>query len=170
MYYGDEIGLTRVDVPPELAQDPWEKREPGLGVGRDPWRTPLQWDDTANAGFSSGRPWLPISPDFQARNITALRADDRSILSLYRVLVALRHAHDAFSLGDQRVLSANDDVLLFERSHAGETFVVALNFGTESRTLRGLGKATLMLSTHLDRSTGDDLVLRGAEGVILKLR
>ena len=169
MYYGDEIGLARVDVAPDLAQDPWEKREPGLGVGRDPWRTPMQWDGTANAGFSSARPWLPLAPDHQACNVTTLRADDRSILSLCRALVALRNAHPAFSLGDQRVIGADGDVLRYERSLGGETFVVALNFATESRSLREPDEGTLVLSTELDRTGVGDCVLRGGEGVIIKL-
>lgn len=169
MYYGDEIGMPRVDIPHELAQDPWEKREPGLGVGRDPWRTPLQWDASANAGFSTGRPWLPTEPDYRTRNIAAEREDDSSILSLYRSLVALRNGHDAFSIGDQRLISSDRDVLIFDRSQLGERFAIALNFGTETRPLFGLGANTFILSTHRDRSSFADPVLRADEGVILKL-
>jgi alpha-glucosidase len=58
MYYGDEIGLEHVDIPPDAVQDPWEMNEPGLGLGRDPQRTPMQWDDTRHAGFTQATPWL----------------------------------------------------------------------------------------------------------------
>src|SRR5262249_37985030 len=54
LYYGDEIGMRDVAIPPEQVQDPWEKNVPGLGLGRDPERTPVQWDITANAGFTNG--------------------------------------------------------------------------------------------------------------------
>src|SRR5262249_52404185 len=73
LYYGDEIGMARVEVPRALAQDTWEVNEPGLGVGRDPWRTPMQWDGTAHAGFSRTTPWLPIDRDFNIRNVEVLR-------------------------------------------------------------------------------------------------
>src|SRR5262249_55534753 len=61
LYYGDEIGMHDVPIPLEAVRDPWEKREPGLGVGRDPQRTPMQWDASPAAGFSGGTPWLPIA-------------------------------------------------------------------------------------------------------------
>ena len=83
MYYGDEIGLARVDIPPELAQDPWEKNEPGLGVGRDPSRTPMQWDKSVNAGFLDGTPLATTSMRTSRPNVAGSRRP-ASILSLYR--------------------------------------------------------------------------------------
>src|SRR3569833_84734 len=68
LYYGDELGLGRVAIPPDAVQDPWEKNEPGLGLGRDPSRTPMQWDATANAGFSTARPWLPLDANYAVSN------------------------------------------------------------------------------------------------------
>ena len=65
MYYGDELGIGKVTIPPEAMQDPWEKNEPGLGLGRDPSRTPFQWDATTNAGFSGGRPCCPSIPNIE---------------------------------------------------------------------------------------------------------
>jgi len=152
-------------------QDPWEKREPGLGVGRDPWRTPLQWDGSHNAGFSHARPWLPLAPDFRERNIAALRADPRSILALYRALIELRNAHAALNVGNQRVISGADNVLWFERSFGGETFAVVLNFADEERPLPATGACDCVLSTRIDR-TGPvtDTTLWANEGMILRLR
>jgi hypothetical protein len=68
LYYGDELGLSDVAIPPAQVQDPRELREPGLGLGRDPVRTPMPWDGSRNAGFTTGRPWLPLNPDWPARN------------------------------------------------------------------------------------------------------
>ena len=65
LYYGDELGIGAVEIAPDRIQDPWAKREPGLGVGRDPARTPMQWDASAFAGFSNHEPWLPLTPDHE---------------------------------------------------------------------------------------------------------
>ena len=61
IYQGEEIGMTDVPIPPERVQDPWEKRVPGLGLGRDPARIPMLWDTSPNAGFTTGTPWLPLA-------------------------------------------------------------------------------------------------------------
>lgn len=60
MYYGDEIGMRDVSIPPHRVRDPFEKNVPGLGLGRDPVRTPMQWTDGEFAGFSTAEPWLPL--------------------------------------------------------------------------------------------------------------
>jgi len=172
MYYGDEIGLARVDVPPELAHDPWEKNEPGLGVGRDPWRTPMQWDTSPRAGFTSGQPWLPLEADYCDRNVASLEHSDRSILSLYRRLIALRKQHPALKIGDTRIVSHEHNVLVFERTHGTEKLLTALNFGQDDRALPSLGSgACFVLSSHLDRDGVADTnpILRGDEGLILQL-
>jgi alpha-glucosidase len=164
MYYGDEIGLARVEVPPDRAQDPWERREPGLGVGRDPWRSPMQWDESTNAGFSDAKPWLPLAPDHTTNNVATLR--EGSILSLYRELIALRNRHPALNVGAQRIVCADDDVLIYERAEGRDAFVVALNFSTERRAPRGLTGTEMILSTHPRATTPEEL--RANEGVILR--
>ncbi len=75
LYYGDEIGMPEASIPPEQQQDPWGIRVPGLG--RDGCRTPMQWDDQPQAGFSpveTSLPWLPINDNYrvnQCRNAAA---------------------------------------------------------------------------------------------------
>jgi alpha-glucosidase len=69
LYYGDKIGMEKVAIPPERAQDPWEKNEPSLGPGRDPSRPPMPWDESRHAGFTLGEPWLPVSPGHTTRNV-----------------------------------------------------------------------------------------------------
>src|SRR3954471_5980167 len=69
IYQGEEIGMKDVPIPTDQIQDPWERNVPGLGLGRDPERTPMQWDASPNAGFSSARPWLPLSPDYIEVNV-----------------------------------------------------------------------------------------------------
>ena len=86
IYQGEEIGMTDVPIPPERVQDPWEKNVPGLGLGRDPVRTPMPWEGRPNAGFTSGRPWLPIGADNAAANVAAQRDDPASMLTLVSAL------------------------------------------------------------------------------------
>jgi alpha-glucosidase len=171
MYYGDEIGLARVDIPPELARDPWEKNEPGLGVGRDPSRTPMQWDKSVNAGFSNGTPWLPLDPLYLERNVETLREDPTSILSLYRNLLHLRTKYEALNIGASRVIESRDNVLAFERTEGRERFVVVLNFAGDARPLpRSVGSMPVLISTHMDRQgpcAGEEL--RGNEGIIFSV-
>jgi len=168
MYYGDEIGLSRVEIPPGAVQDPWGVSEPGQG--RDPWRTPMQWDDDPQAGFTTGQPWLPLSGDHAARNVAALDAEPHSILNLYRALIALRRTHRALSVGTFRLLTADEDVLIYERSHRGERLIVALNFGTHDRPPPDmLAGASVLISTHGDRGgVHDGTPLRADEGVVVK--
>jgi alpha-glucosidase len=174
MYYGDEIGIGKVEIPSEAAQDPWEKNEPGLGLGRDPERTPMHWDGSAHGGFTSGRPWLPLDPLFRFRQVEGLRDDPASILMLYRRLIQLRRQHQALSVGGYTQITAEGEILAYERQHGAERFLVALNLGHEPHTL-SLPTGTrgrVVLSTLPDRdegSIGAHAVLQADEGLIIAL-
>src|SRR5262249_5391482 len=90
IYYGEELGMLDVPVPVDQIQDPAEKNEPGLGLGRDPERTPMPWDRTHFGGFSEVTPWLPLGENNILHNVTDQHASSASILSLYRRLIDLR--------------------------------------------------------------------------------
>ncbi|HSF30951.1 MAG TPA: alpha-amylase family glycosyl hydrolase [Candidatus Tectomicrobia bacterium] len=175
LYYGDELGMADVTIPLELTQDPWEKNVPGLGLGRDPERTPMQWDDSPNAGFTAGSPWLPIATDYGSINVARARQDPLSILTLYRRLIALRRATPALSVGSYIGLQAHSDVLAYVRAHAGQRCLVVLNLGAQSQAFESHQwdiRGHVVLSTHLDRT--DEAVrrtikLRGDEGLIVRL-
>ena len=174
MYYGDEIGLANVSIPPEAVEDPWEKNEPGLGLGRDPERTPMQWDGSAQAGFTEGRPWLPLATDHHECNVACLRQDETSILSLYHQLIRFRQRHRALSIGSFTLCRAEADVLAFERGHDGERFYVVLNFCQEARScaIPDAIRGEIVLSTALDRSgetLDGSIELRANEGILAKL-
>src|SRR5204862_1805214 len=102
VYQGEEIGMHNVAIPPESIQDPVAHSLPGLGLGRDPERTPLPWDASAFAGFSSVRPWLPLADDFATENVAVQEKDPRSMLSLYRGLIELPRASPALAVGGYR--------------------------------------------------------------------
>jgi glycosidase len=172
LYYGDELGLTDVTIPPALVQDPRELREPGLGLGRDPVRSPMPWDGGVGAGFSTDAPWLPLNSDWPVRNVGGQTIDTSSILTLYRRLLAARRAYPALAAGGFRVLDTDGNVLAYERRRGLERLVVALNLGAAPQRLmlpEWAGAFRLLLSTIDDSvSIGSGaLSLRADEGVIL---
>jgi alpha-glucosidase len=187
LYYAEEIGMEDVPIPPDRVQDPWERNEPGLGLGRDPMRTPMPWDGSAYGGFTVGTPWLPLNPDRAVRNVAAMKADLRSILTLYRRLIALRRERAALHAGSYVPVRSEDDVFAFERRAGdspggGERLLVALNFSHAPQVLRrcpgdlpaagAAAGARILLSTALDRegeAVGPELALRPSEGVIVEL-
>ena len=116
-------------------RDPWEKNVPGLGLGRDPERTPMQWDAAQGAGFTDGDPWLPLSADRANVNVEAQRADPRSMFSLYRQLIALRRREPALSIGVHVKAEAVGEVLTYRRFHKGRWITVALNFSDAPQQL-----------------------------------
>jgi alpha-glucosidase len=175
LYYGDELGMRDVPIPPERVQDPFEKNVPGLGCGRDPVRTPMQWEAGPNAGFTTGAPWLPLAADHDRMNVAVQRGDPRSMLTLHRRLLALRRSEPALSVGSCSFVEARGDVLRYAREAGGRRLVVALNLSTEPAPLdlepAGI-HGRVLLSTHLDRegeAVDRGALLRGDEGVVIAL-
>lgn len=175
MYYGDEIGLPDVPVPPERIQDPHEINVPGMGLGRDPERTPMQWDSSPNAGFSAAEPWLPVSADYGERNVETERCDPGSLLSLYRRLIEFRQGEPALTVGSYTPIHAEGDLLAFEREYEGDRFLVALNLGPNATSLALTAEqvGSVVLSTHEGREgagVNGVLELRANEGVVVRVR
>lgn len=173
MFYGDEIGIGRVEIPPDLVQDPWEKNEPGLG--RDPQRTPMQWDHGRNGGFTTGRPWLPLSAEAAECNVAALAQEAGSILTMYHKLIAFRRRHLALSVGQYVSAHIDGEVFAYERRHGGERLMVALNFGQKPQKVllpEDAGKVRVLLSTYADHGgdpNGPHVHLRPDEGLVIAL-
>jgi alpha-glucosidase len=176
-YYGEELAMVDVDIPPEMVTDPQELGKPGLGLGRDPERTPMQWDGSPSAGFTTGTPWLPVAPDYKDYNVVAERDDPSSMLTLYRQLLALRRSSPALTVGDYDDVPSNaPDVFSYMRTHGEERMLVLLNFSHESRVFmmdQGSGEAQISLSTVPGRTGQVDLAnvkMAPDEGLILRLR
>ena len=174
LYYGDEIDMEDVDIPLEAQQDPYGRNVGDPTVGRDAERTPMQWDASAYAGFSTVAPWLPVAEDAGTVNVAVQRDDPRSLLTLTRRLLSLRRAHAALHSGDYQTVMAADGVYAYLREAEGERFLVVLNFTAEPRALAwpDLGRGEILLSTSLDREGDTSLEtfdLRPNEGVLLRL-
>ena len=133
LYQGDEISIGTVDIPPDRIRDPQDLRQPGMGLGRDRSRTPMAWDASPHAGFSTAEPWLPLHADWRTRNVAAQQADPQSMLTLHRRLLAARRAHPALSLGTLAMHDAPADVLAYERRYGDERLLVVLNLGSAPR-------------------------------------
>ncbi|WP_419826721.1 alpha-amylase family glycosyl hydrolase [Sphingomonas sp.] len=154
IYYGDEIGLADVAIPPDRVQDPRELREPGLGLGRDPVRTPMPWDGSANGGFTTGTPWLPLNADVATRNVAA----EPAMLTLHRRLLALRRAHPALATGTLTMVESGGDVVAFERRGERKRILVALNLGATPQSFTPPPGDWRPLLSTLDRPSRDGLL------------
>lgn len=175
IYYGEEIGMADIALSPQEVQDPYEKKQPGLGLGRDPERAPMPWDGSEDGDFSSGRAWLPLPADHRVANVAALSEDPRSILSLYRRLIALRRAHPALTLGCIEGVEVVGTVLVYRRRYGAERLAILLNMGHETCVVPRSEPAVaahVLLSSYLDGGAAiarEVMTLRPAEGLILIL-
>ena len=131
LYHGDEIGMRDVDIPYDRVQDPFERNVPGKGLGRDPERTPMQWDAGPGAGFTMGEPWLPIARDYRRVNVHGERDESGSILALYRRLITSRRGEPALEVGRFDAYPATHVARYFRRAREGDaSFLIALNLGS----------------------------------------
>jgi alpha-glucosidase len=171
LYQGEELGMTDVPVPPERRTDVDE---------RDPERTPMQWDATPNAGFSSGSsgaPWLPVGPDYRTVNAEAERGDATSMLALYRSLLQVRRGSRALREGSYATLTdVPDGVFAYLRATDDEQVLVALNMTGEPVAFDATpdpAGGRLQASTDPDRGSGQvelhPLRLGPDEGVVVSL-
>ncbi len=137
MYYGEEIGMEnnnpkrKEDVQDPIGKLGWPKQK-----GRDGERTPMQWNDTPNAGFTTGIPWLPIPVSYRTHNVASEVKDSNSILVFYQKLLALRHQNRALLDGDYIALNQDDsNVMSYLRRYKDKAVLVVLNMSGSPRTI-----------------------------------
>lgn len=173
MYYGDELGMPNVEIPPEKFLDPLVA---GEGRSRDLERTPMQWDDTPYAGFSTVDPWLPVADDYASRNVKVQETDPHSMLQMVKQLIRIRQNSATLNHGNYLPLTVYDrDVTAYLRTGAEENILVVLNFSDIQKMVNLAANSQngqILLSTCVDR-TGDVLLntleLRPHEGLLIRL-
>ena len=144
MYYGEELGMENNDpTRKEDVKDPigivgWPREK-----GRDGERTPMQWNESLNAGFSHVKPWLPVPASYQTHNVASETNDPGSVLQFYKHLLTLRHHEPALIDGDYLALNEdNPNVLSYLRRYKNEAVLVVLNMsGTKQRIAFDLSAA-----------------------------
>jgi len=132
MYYGEEIGMQNNDpTKKEDVRDPIGRTGWPQEKGRDGERTPMQWNASANAGFSKKQPWLPLPQSYQSHNVASESKDPNSVLNLYKKVLALRHTNPALLDGSYTALNEQDaNVMSYLRSYKGQAVLVVLNMSS----------------------------------------
>ncbi len=177
IYQGEEIGMTNnpfpslIDYRDLAAFSEYQKmtEEEGLNstaalatlhaYSRDNARTPMQWDDSPSAGFTTGEPWIMVNPNYETINVAQAMGDSNSVFAFYQRLIALRKQHDALVYGDfELLLPEHPSVFAYRRSFEGERFVVVLNISAEMSDMGGVDfgggdSADLILNNYLDIAT-----------------
>ncbi len=191
VYQGEEIGMTNVKLPSiEDYNDldtrntyqqcllsgmtPQDALSHAQLVSRDNARTPMQWDDSAQGGFTTAAPWLKVNPNTKEINVKAQRQDPFSIYQCYRNLIALRKKSPALTRGDMTFMETGcKELIAFTRSTPDETLLTIHNFSRQEHAipdslLKDAGEA--LLSSY-DREGGyKGPVLRAYESVIFRMK
>lgn len=184
MYYGEEIGMTNLKLPFATALDPIPHKYTfaprfifdalNVTVNRDEVRTPMQWDETKNAGFSTAeKTWLPIHPNFATVNVETQNKDSSSLLSTIRSLLGIRKDEKSLHAGSlELLLNLPDGILGYDRVFENERVIVLLNFKDQPQQIAHPNLAsskTIFRLSQADEIKDGRIHLGEYGGVILKL-
>jgi oligo-1,6-glucosidase len=155
IYQGEEIGMTNVRFPSieyyrdietlnmykerveEYDEDPQKVMEKIYYKGRDNARTPMQWDDSENAGFTTGTPWISVNPNYKEINVKAALADPNSVFHYYKKLIQLRKQHDVIVYGTYDLILEDDPyIYAYTRTLGNEKLIVITNFSEKTPVFR----------------------------------
>lgn len=186
VYYGEELGLRDGRLRRADLHDPYTIRYWPWKTGRDPARTPMPWDDSPQAGFTTGRPWLPLSQAWRQTNVAGEQRDPGSILSLYKRLIRMKKGSNALTVGTYHPIDGvPPECLFFTRESLvdgqREALFIAVNFSAHTQKISlpagpsNLERhGTLMLSTDPQRAEGpwtaDHFLLGPDEGIVVSLQ
>ena len=135
LYYGEELGLTQVEVAFEDLRDPEAIANWPLTLSRDGARTPLPWvADAPGLGFSDAKPWLPVGADHARLAVNIQNGDPCSMLNWTRAVLALRGRHLALATGALGQVHADDAMMSFERTADGQRLLCVFNLSPQPRT------------------------------------
>ncbi|MCI5083592.1 MAG: alpha-glucosidase [Saprospiraceae bacterium] len=189
IYQGSEIGMTNVafehiedydDI--ETMNNYREWKEAGKDMdefmkavhkqGRDNVRTPVQWDDTEHAGFTSGKPWIKVNPNYKDINAKAVMADPDSVFHYYQKMLAVRKAHSTLVYGDYEVIDqGSEEIYAYRRWDENGNYYIYLNFTSDEQTklpMPNLGNLELVISNYPEQE-GYEVKLRPWEARVYKM-
>ncbi len=166
LYYGDEIGIADVEIPKYLVDDPQTFSWPGHS--RDVARTPMKWDASPQAGFTSGRPWLPVG-DYSHLNVQEQAKDEKSLFSLYKKFIEVRRLEPALATGRFNPVERLSPLVAYER--IGERrLLIVLNLSNEPQSFPISGSASILLSSQFERvgtQMQGSIPLKPEEGLVV---
>jgi alpha-glucosidase len=174
IYYGDEIGMENTDIPKHKIKDLYGKIFYPLYKGRDGARTPMQWDDSLNGGFTTGKPWLPLHKNYRQVNVKNQAKTDDSVLNVYKHLIELRNKMPVLQQGEiQFIKLKQKGVLCYERTHENKKVLVVLNFTSRKKTVSyELSKQVeVLFSTHsIQHFNENTIFLNPFESIVLGIK
>jgi len=177
LYYGEEIGMKSANIPLQEAQDPlpgaftWlPEFLQGFIFNRDNYRTPMQWTEGKNAGFTEEgvATWLPVQDENNKVNIEYQKSIDSSLLAHFRKLLELRNKEVALQRGTLKIQEVTEENLLsYTRKFGEQEFRVVVNFSNDPTDVEIEGE--VLYATNELITSGDLTALRGNSGIIVKL-
>lgn len=175
IYQGEEIGMTNVDFPSidyynekytvgkyqtmiESGVDPVTALNSLKHTSRDNDRTPMQWDDSENGGFTTGIPWMHSNPNYTDINVEREENVEHSVLHFYRTLTSMRKKHPVMVYGDyKQMLEDDENLIVYRRHYDEETWIVICNFYEKDldmpeavQEILDHEKGTLLLGNYAD--------------------
>ncbi|EKF50508.1 glycoside hydrolase family 13 protein [Lactococcus garvieae] len=190
IYQGEEIGMTNNPVEDIQQIDDIESRnmyferlEEGYSKedilssinakGRDNARTPMQWNDTASAGFTTGHPWLAVNPNYKQINVETALQDDSSIFYTYQKLIALRKENPIIVWGEFELLEETaEEVFAYMRSYQDEKWLVVTNFSSTENKFSSsfdMGEVVIQTYPHTIKDVGE-IILKPYEAFVVKIK
>ncbi|MDU1847914.1 MAG: alpha-glucosidase [Niallia nealsonii] len=175
IYQGEEIGMTNCPITDisqvndiESINMYHERLEQGYtkedilhsinAKGRDNARTPIQWDDTENSGFTTGTPWLHVNPNYPEINVKNNLEDPNSVFYCYQTLIQLRKDNPIVVWGDFELIEEiEEEIFAYTRKFEGETWIVVANFGEQEKMLHlpTYGKCSNVIISNYQRQSID---------------
>lgn len=176
IYYGDELGMRDVPIPFDEVQDPQGLNMPEKNLSRDPCRSPMQWNDSEYAGFSTAKPWLRLSSNYKRVNVEAQKQAGYSHLSLYKRLIGLRQSEPSLMVGNYKPVYSDHQALAYIReAPCKKPFLIVLNLTHKPcyikiQHLKIKGRVILAVSEELEgMEITETIQLPGDEGIIAGL-
>jgi glycosidase len=177
-YYGEETGIEKPKLPLKTGLDPLAQRYnaipqfmvdwTGQSLNRDECRTPMLWDTTSNAGFTSGPPWLPVAENFKEKAVSVQENDKESLMNFYRQIICFRNENEVLRSGELIIDEelSSEKIFAFERKLERQKFLILMNLSKQVQKLNDV-TGELLISSYSDVSESE---LKPFEGRIIRLQ